>query len=79
MENEKRLDEELEDIEKGFVFGSSYISSRRIFRATYQDKALNRSVVEFEAFSWADAVVKALEKKCADQKLLTIEYVRDCV
>jgi hypothetical protein len=49
----------------------------KIFKVTYQDKALNRSVVEFEAFSWADVIVKALETKRAEQKLIMIEYVRD--
>ena len=77
----KSLPEELEEVEKEAKKCSTvgYKPFLKIFRTTVQDKALNKSTIEFEAFSWADAIVTALERKRAEQKLLMIEYVRDSV
>ena len=52
------------------------MGERRIFKATYQDKALNVTSVEFEATSWPEAIAIMFEKKRADQKVRTLSYVR---
>ena len=53
------------------------VGTFNIFRATYQDKGLNKTQVEFESLCWADAIIAALEKKRADQKLILLEFVRE--
>ena len=48
-----------------------------LYKITYQDKALNQSVIDIEAESYAEAIVKAFEQKSADKKLIMVEWVAE--
>ena len=48
---------------------------RSIFKATYQDRALNIRTELIECDSWIDVVPMAWSYKKAEEKLLTIQYI----
>ena len=49
----------------------------KIFKVTYQDKALNKRVVELQSAYWADIIAHAFAHKKAEEKILYIEPVTD--
>ena len=49
----------------------------RVFKATYQDRALNRSSTEIRTCGWGNAIAVAYELKRADQKLMTLEFIKE--
>ena len=49
----------------------------KTFKSTYQDKALNIRSVEYESVQWAEAICLAFSHKKAEEKLITIECIKD--
>ena len=49
----------------------------RLFKFTYQDKALNKASVEIKCPTWEEAIIAAIQYKKAEEKLLMIECVRE--
>lgn len=48
-----------------------------IYKAVYQDKALNRRSEEFTAVGWADVIILAYQRLKAGEKLISIQWVRE--
>lgn len=47
------------------------------FKITYQDRALNKIYISIQAETWAAAIVTALERKKAEEKLVMIEVAEE--
>ncbi len=51
----------------------------KLFKVTYQDRALNRYSVNLEAVQWAEAIAMAFGRKTVEEKLISIECLGDYV
>lgn len=49
----------------------------RVFRFTYQDKALNKNHIEIKCPNWEEAVIAAIQYKRPEEKLLVIECIKE--